>query len=721
MPHGDSLQIADSAALDEACGNAMKLQLGGKAGLAEQLYRAILQAAPNHATANHCLGMLNVQLHRPTDGLPYLRAALNANPELPDYWLGYLEALLQAGEIDEATETLGLARRHGLAGAAVDNFAERLDARLPQPAAVKPAAAQDQPAKLSRADRRREARRARPNDAALLAMIEQRRYAEARVQAGLMTERFPDHGLGWKILGAMLWAEGKTAEALDAMQTSARLMPADAEIHSNLGITLAKLKRFEEADSFLRKALDINPNFAAAHYRQGMSYELQGRYGEAEASLRKAIALRSDSLTVDDEHGYSNLLYLRSYNPEVDAATLFAEHRRFGEDFEAALRASWPRHPNAPDPDRCLKVGLVSGDLRQHAVATFLEPALMRLNLCRSLELHAYSNSAVEDEVSARLRQHVKHWHAIAPLSDPELCEKIMGDRIDILIDLSGHTGLNRLRAFARKPAPIQVSWIGYPGTTGLSAMDYYLTDCNWLPQGQFDASFTEKLVYLSAAAIFRPSQSAPPVNGPPSLTSGCFTFGSFNRLGKINAATVDLWSRLLRALPTAKLLLGGVSLDGKQLELIAQFAAQGIARERLTFHPRCGMDTYLGLHHQVDMCLDTTPYSGGTTTHHAAWMGVPTLTLAGGTPAARQGAGIMLNLGLEAFVAANAADFVAKGDYWTSHPASLAEVRAGLRERSRGSPYQQTEVLVAGLERALRRMWVLWCAKLPASSFAVE
>jgi predicted O-linked N-acetylglucosamine transferase (SPINDLY family) len=719
-PQAQPLPAADSAQLDEACGNAMNLQLTGRGDLAEQIYAAILQAAPAHAVANHCLGMLNVQLLRPANGLPYLRAALNANPELPDYWLGYIEALLQVGEIEDAIETLALARQHGLAGAAADDLAQRLNARLPRRSVVKLRNA-DSPPKPSRAARRREARLTGPEDAALLALVEQRRFDEARTQAAAITAQFPEHGLGWKILGAMLWLAGNSEDALAAMRTSARLMPTDAETHSNLGMILAKIKRFEEGDAYLNKAIEIDPTFAAARYRQGMSYELQGRYAEAAASLRLGIALRSSSLTVDDQHGYSNLLYLLSYDPEIDADALFAEHRRVGEVFEADLRAHRPRHRPPPDQDRRLQVGLVSGDLRNHAVATFLEPVLAHLCHGGKLDLHAYSNCALEDDVTARLRGYVKHWNSIASITDMVLAQKIMDDRIDILIDLSGHTGLNRLRTFARQPAPIQVSWIGYPGTTGLRCMDYCFADRHWLPPGQFDKHFTEKLVYLPADAPFQPHVPSPAVNPLPALATGSLTFGSFNRISKISAAAVRLWSALLRALPETKMILAGMPADGEQGQLIEQFAVNGVARERLTFHGRRGMEEYLELHRQIDICLDTYPYTGGTTTYHALWMGVPTLTLAGPTPAARQGAAIMGQVGLDGFTATDNADFVEKGIYWANHPDALAGVRARLREQCRQSPVLQPRVIVDAFERALRRMWQRWCAGLPPESFEIN
>jgi protein O-GlcNAc transferase len=330
------------------------------------------------------------------------------------------------------------------------------------------------------------------------------------------------------------------------------------------------------------------------------------------------------------------------------------------------------------------------------------------------LSLHAYSNHAIEDAVTQRIKGHFAYWHSIVSLSDEALAEKIRADSIDILIDLSGHTAGNRLLAFARKPGPVQVSWIGYPGTTGLQAVDYFLTDRFCLPPGQFDDQFTEKIVYLPACTPFMPSNEAPLVNALPALNNGFVTFGSFNRLSKLSPSVIALWSQLLRALPDSRIVLGAVPQDGYDA-LIDSFAQEGIVRERLSFHPKCG------LHHQVDICLDTFPYNGGTTIWHALWMGVPTLTLAGNTVAGRSGAAILGNSGLEVFIAHDPADFVQKGLLWSVNLAALSDIRTELRERFTQSAVGQPALIAAGLERALRSMWQRWCDGLPPAVLDVS
>jgi predicted O-linked N-acetylglucosamine transferase (SPINDLY family) len=692
--------------LEESCERAMKLQVAGRLDLAEPIYRSILQLQPAHGTANYCMGMLLVQLRRPADGLPHLLAALNENPKVADYWLGYLEALLLLGDTEQASNGLALARQHGLAGKAAEDFALRLESKIPR--------------KAERASRRREARSIRRQEDAVVDLVKQGRFPEALPLARDMTERFPDYGVGWKIFAAMLWATERQEEALAAMRTSVRLLPQDAEAHNNFGTALNKMRRLDEAENWLLHALRIDPNFAAAHSQLGNSYQLQGRYAEAEVSFRRAIELYPSDFSNDADAPHSGLLFMMNHNPGVDADTLFAEHCRVGAYVERSVRQSRARRAHDNQPDRCLQVGFVSADLRNHAVASFIEPILREWQHNDNLRITVYYTHPTDDAVSARLRGYVTRWFAVFGLSNAQLAQKIADDGIDILIDLSGHTSMHRLAAFAHKPAPVQASWLGYPATTGLQALDYYLADKHFFPPGQFDRHFTEKLVYLPAVWAFQPFDAAPPVNPLPALESGSLTFGSFNRLGKINETTVRLWSQLLQALPSARMMVAGVPLERQHLQLIDWFSAAGIARERLMFHPWSNLETHLALHQQVDIALETTPYTGCTTSNHALWMGVPTLTLAGATPSSRLSAANLGHVGLDEFIAVSPEDFVEKGVYWADHLSALAALRAGLRARWQGSLARQPAFVAAGIEAALRHMWRRWCAGLPAESFEV-
>jgi predicted O-linked N-acetylglucosamine transferase (SPINDLY family) len=671
----------------------MDLQIAGHLDLAEQLYRSILKAQPGHAGAHHGLGLLEIRLQRPAEGLPHLLAALEAKPEIPDYWLGYLEGLRLTGNIDAAAAALALGRQHGLSGRSVDEFALRL-----QPSTVA-------------------THEAEQSEALLLGLVASANSAAALPAARALTERFPQRGLGWKALGALLAVEGKIDEAEAAMRISTSLLPDDAEAYSNLGVTLSKhLQRHAEAALMLQRAIDIDPQRQSAYLDLVDVLKAQSRYEDAEEMLRRAIDLPADRTNPRNAH-YTSWVWLLAHNPAVDAGALFAAHRRAAARLESRA-VSLTRHSNRPDPTRRLKVGLVSADLCEHPVAQLVEPVLAHLSRSPGLELLAYYNNPAEDATTLRLQPHFSRWRQVHALTDAAVAQQITDDGIDVIIDLAGHTAMNRLGALAYKPAPIQVSWIGYPGTTGLHAMDYYLADRHFLPPGLLDAQFTEKLVFLPATLPLLPHQAAPPVGPLPALKTGNLTFGSFVRRAKINPAAIQRWSLLLRALPASRLLIAGVSHELDVPTLSAQFAAEGIDPARLTFHALCAMDHFLELHHQVDLALDSHPYGGGSTTVNALWMGVPTLTVAGPTPAARQAAGVLGRLGLDEFVATDAADFVSKGLDWAGRLHDLAELRTSLRDRCQASAAGQPAIFADALERALRRMWVRWCSGLPPESF---
>lgn len=744
--------------LEEVLRCAAIFHQAGQFQEAESLYQGILRVAPGHPDANYNLGLMAMQLGRPEHGLPYLQAAWESDPSVGQYWLTLTECLLAQGSFEDALMLSNEAMKHGMRTPQVQELRLRakrgLDKTPPSAAVV-----QD-----------------------VLSLFRSACFAELEERTRQILEQYPGWVLGWSVLGAVLNALGKDAEG--ALYRAAKLAPHDAEVLNNLGVFLRKQGRLEEASAHFRMALQFKPGYAEAHYNlgtalldmkqfdealssldlalgirpayaeacncKGLVFKELWRLDEAITNYRKAVEIRPDfvdallnlagslaeqwqtaeTLTVlrraleinpDNVLAYSIWLHTLSQSGDVDPDALFVEHRRFGERFEAPLRSDWREFSNTREPERCLRIGFVSGDLFNHAVASFIEPVLAHFANSSRLELSVYSNHVIEDLVTQRLRGHVKHWYSVAGWSDGLLAEKIRADGIDILFDLSSHNPRNRLLTFARKPAPVQVSWIGYPGTTGLSAMDYYLADRFFLPSGQFDGQFTEKIVRLPAVAPFLPFEDEPPVNVLPALSNGYVTFGSFNRLSKLSQPVIALWSRLLRALPDSRMLLGAMPMDGNYGELIDWFAQEGIAQDRLSFYPRSGMRAYLELHQQVDICLDTFPYTGGTTTCHALRMGVPTLSFAGSTVPGRAAAATLGQVELDDFVALAAEDFVQKGLYWAGNLAALSDCRAALRERFAKSAMGQPAVVAAGVEQALRIMWQRWCAGLLAESFEVS
>jgi predicted O-linked N-acetylglucosamine transferase (SPINDLY family) len=539
--------------------------------------------------------------------------------------------------------------------------------------------------------------------------------ADASVQSYLRAlESNPGQPVIWSNLGNAYQQLGRLNDALASQQAALRHDARLPQAHCNLANVLRDMGRQSEALISYRKAVELDPASAIAQASLGNLLKDIGALEEADRHFRRAIALEPAYHEAHTSH-----LFCLSHDDTVGPVELFSEHRAFGVRFEVPSHRR-VRHANERDPDRTLRVGVVSADLREHPIAYFFEPVLRELRRDRGIALFAYSNHPKQDAATLRMRGQFAHWTSIVGMSDEKLVELIVADGVDIIIDLSGHTAGNRLLALARKPAPIQASWMGYPGTTGLQAIDYYFADRHFLPLEEFGSQFTEKLVHLPASAPFLPEPGSPAVNALPALRSGDVTFGSFNRLSKLSPRVIALWSQLLRAHPNARMLLGAMPQDGQYGQLPEWFAGEGIARDRLEFHARCDPATYLALHHRVDVCLDTFPYTGGTTTAHALWMGVPSLTMAGTTPAGRQGAAILGHVGLEAFIAKDLEDYVRKGMQWVGDLGTLAALRAQMRDRFARSNLARPDVIAEGLQKALRIMWRRWCAGGPPQPIGV-
>lgn len=710
--------------VDEALQAAAHETAAGQPAQAEALYRAVLDLAPGYPDAHFGLGMLARHAGDLATAIPHLTEALQGATDEGRYWLAYIEALIAARQFATATDLLALGRSHGLAGPEVDAFEQQLaTAGAPDPETI---------------------------DAAT-ALFASGRLDEAGYAAQFLTEQFPQHPFGYKLLGGIHHLQGNLLQALESMQVAVQYAPDDAEALSNLGLLLRGAGRLADAQAVLERAVALQADDAHAHNHMALTLLDAGRLSEAHASASTALALDPAhaqagntlamilqhqgraleaveayrSVLARDPHNtdaHSNMLFCMSQVAGIDPEALFAAHRNFGQQIEASLGSPRRDWRNTPDAQRPLHIGFVSGDLRNHAVTPFIEPLLERLANRPGLVLHAYYTHVVHDTVTDRLRTHMAIWRDAAGLDDTTLEALIRADGIDILIDLAGHTAHNRLPVFARKPAPVQASWIGYPGTTGLTAIDYYLTDRFILPPGQYDHLFTEKLVHLPVSAPFQPVADAPDLVPLPALTTGHVTFGSFNRLSKISREVVAAWASLLRAVPSAHLMVAGLPDHGDG-GLLPWFQEEGIAPERLHFKVRSGMFDYLALHNDVDICLDTFPYSGGTTTMHALWMGVPTLTLAGQGAAGRQTACILEHNRLSQFIAHDVEDFVAKGVALSGTPAALAvlaQLRSGMRTPFLLPSSSVLTQVADSVEQALRLMWQRWCAGLPAASFEV-
>ncbi len=653
---------------------ANQLHANGRVQQAQELGERIVRLDPNCESALHLLGLLAMQAGQAEAAAAWFAKATVAHPSNPEHFSNLAAVLITLRRLEPAVEYLA----KGLA------MAPSADAHNNMGAALQ---------KLGR-------------------------FAEAIGHCRQAVQLRPSGVTMWVNLANALGGAGALEESADCYAQALKLEPNNPDALLNFGNLQVKRGEVEEGMQTFLRLLQMGPNNGPTHNNVGNLYQGKGQHAEATQHFRRALALTSGGLQVQI---FNSLLYNLALQETISAADLFQEHAQFAETYEAPLRALWPQHGNSRDPERVLRVGIISGDLRHHAVASFVEPLLVHLAQSTGLKLHAYYNHSEEDAVSLRLKGYFEHWQGVLSMDDENLVKQVQQDGIDILIDLSGHTGLDRLLAFARKPAPIQISWMGYPGTTGLTAMDYYLTDRYFAPVGMLEDQFTEKLVRLPASAPFLPHESAPEVNALPALSNGYLTFGSFNRPNKIGRSVVALWAQLLRALPDARLLLGAMTGGDESPILSGWFPEEGVDTTRLQFFGKGPMTDYLALHHQVDVCLDTFPYNGGTTTWHAVWMGVPTLTLTGKVPASRSGVTVLGHMGLQEFSAATKEEFVAKGVALAKDWQALSQIRNGLRARFAASPVGRPTVIAAGLERALRRMWQQWCEGLPPESFEVD
>jgi predicted O-linked N-acetylglucosamine transferase (SPINDLY family) len=520
----------------------------------------------------------------------------------------------------------------------------------------------------------------------------------------------PDLAEAHKNLGQALLSQGKPAEAAASLQQLVRLQPDLAEVHNFLGRALTAQWHLDEAAACYRQAVRLEPDFAEAHYNLGLALLRQGDAAEAAASFRLAVRLRPTYATA-----HSALLLSLHYGLQADPAALYDEHRRWAGRHAGPLApAETPRSENA-DPQRCLRVGYVSPDFREHPVALFIEPVLA-VHDRRRLHITCYADVARPDEVTRRLQAQTDGWRSIVGVSDEEAAQLIRGDQIDILVDLAGHTGANRLLAFARKPAPIQVAHFGYPDTTGLPTMDYRITDAYADPPGTTERYYTEKLIRLPDVAWCYGPAPGPDVNPPPALDAGHITFGSFNNIPKITGEVIALWARILAAVPDSRLLLLSNGSAWGERRICDAFARCGVDRQRIKIVGRLPRQRYLELYRTVDICLDPFPYNGGVTTCDALWMGVPVISLAGNAYVSRQGVSMLSNLGLPELIAATPDAYVEIAVGLASDLARLRELRATLRERMSRSPLTDAQRFTRGLEEAYRRMWEELLARQPRS-----
>ncbi len=437
-------------------------------------------------------------------------------------------------------------------------------------------------------------------------------------------------------------------------------------------------------------------------------YCLMGRIEEGLAAFDRAIARRPEAVTLQ-----SNRLFVLNYSKKLSPPELFEEHRRWGERHQSKARTPLNTESVILDPEKRLRIGYVSPDFRDHPVAAFLEPVLETHDK-KAFEIFCFDTSpAAEDSVTARLKRSADRWHSVVDLTDQALADTIRKSQIDILVDLSGHTKWNRLLMFALRPSPIQATWLGYLSTTGLTAMDYRITDGYLDPEGETEHLHTETLYRLPHHSCFRPSPQSPPVSALPASTTGYITFGSMNQWPKVSDEVKDAWASLLRHVDRSRLLIvarGGQNPVFRE-HIIGEFVLRGIEATRIRVLPALDFLAFLDLFNEIDISLDPFPYGGGTTTMQSLWMGVPVVTLRGATALARNSVGLLSEVGLKRLVASTPSDYVTAAADFAGNINQLAGVRANLRNRVAASYLTDARQFSENLESAYRSMWRKYCS----------
>ena len=561
---------------------------------------------------------------------------------------------------------------------------------------------------------------------------------EAQRLCRVILQAAPQYTGALHLLGVVTSELGRHEEAIVPLEQAVQLRPDVAAFHSNLGLVYQRAGNLERAAAQQEEAIRLAPAFAGAHFTLGVVRREQGKLDEALAAYREAIRLQPDwvlplnnlaavlaemgrhdeavavyrqvcALQPDSALAHSNLYYALHFGHGDDQELLAREHQRWHEQHALPLARFQRPHSNDADPNRRLRVGYVSTTLYQHAVARFLLPILQHHDR-RQLEVYCYSSGATRDALTDRLRQHADQWREVAALSDERLAELIREDRIDILVDLSMHVGVNRLLVFARKPAPVQVCYLAACSSTGLSTMDYRISDPYMDPPDAPTIYASEETACLPESYwCYCPDDEREPAGTLPALT-GQVTFGCLNNFAKVTPPILSAWREVLLGVPNSRLLLH--ARGGSHCDQVQQlFGDAGIDQNRIEFVGHLPYRDYFHTYQRIDIALDTFPYVGGTTTCDALWMGVPVVSLVGKAPQSRGGLSILSNIGMSELAAYSVEDYVQIAVTLAGDLPRLADLRSGLRQRMQRSPLTDAPRFTRNLEALFRTMWQRWCA----------
>ena len=711
----------------------MSSHQAGRLAEAKPLYLEILSRAPNHVVVLNLLGVLRSQEGDARQAVDLIGRAIALKPDYTEAYYNLGVALKDQGKLAEAAAAYrralklnpNYAAAHNNLGIALEEQGNPKGAETAYRHALKlkPGyaaaynnlgnALKDQDRLEEAVTAYRKALKLNPDFARAhfnlgVALKEQGRPDEEIAAYRKALKLSPDYAAAHNNLGNALRNQGKLVEAMAAYQRSLELDPGLAEAHNNLGSALKDQGKLKEAAEAYHRALALSPDFADAYVNLGIVFKDQGRLEDAVAAHHRALMISPDHAKA---HG--DLLFCMHYDAQTSQSDILAESRRWGEIHQAPCAPDDQSAPNNPDPDRRLRIGYVSPDFREHSVSYFLAPVIAEHDR-GAVEVFCYAEVTRPDDTTARFRDLADGWCSTVGMTDAAVAERIRKDKIDILVDLAGHTANNRLLVFAERPAPVQVTWLGYPNTTGLSTMDYRLTDAIADPEGAADTQHVETLVRLPNGFLcYSPASGAPEIGGTPALATGHVTFGSFNNLPKVTPEVVETWSKILHRVPNSRLVIKSLPLDDAETRMryFGMFGAQEIDAERVELVSWVASTSgHLEAYNKIDIGLDPFPYNGTTTTCEALWMGVPVVSLRGDRHSGRVGASILTRLDLADLVADTTAVYVEKAAELANDLERLSEMRHGLRDQLERSSMCDAPNFARDIEAAYRDMWCQAC-----------
>ncbi len=707
--------MEETATIGSLFASAVGHHQAGRLSAAESVYRQILEMSATHPDANHNLGVIATQLGQAQEGLPFFMAAWESNPENEQYWLSLGECLVTVGRSKDAVKIIQGAISNGLVSIAMEKLLI-----VAQKASEGVGATPKQPPSQKELDE-------------LTSRYHQGRFEESIEFAKSFISRWPLQAMGWNTLVGSYAALNDLQAAEETCERAIKYLPEDASLHSDRGAILCEMGRIKDAEASCRIALELQPERPETMSNLGDILQRLGKLSEAEGLLTRALELKPDYPeahnnlgTVLMDLGYPkeadesyqralacrpgfaktlhNRLFCISYRFDLSAEEIFLQYKSYGEGVAAQMTHSTINHSDwCWDGVRRLRIGYVGPDFRGHACRFFIEPFLREHDQV-DFEVFIYSNMPAEDQHTERLKGYCEHWRDVFRLTDDAAAGQIVADKIDILVDLAGHTAGNRLLLFARKPAPIQVTYMGYDNTTGLKEIDYFLADEQLVPEGS-ESLFTEAIWRLPVSLCYEPPIGLIPEVGPlPALQNGFVTFGSMLRVIRLNDDVIRVWCEILKRVPNSCLRLYQEPFkysDMKQY-FIDRFARFGVDPSRILPEH---MTPHWGGYNSIDIALDSFPNNGGATTLEALSMGVPVLTKRGKVGPGCFGASLLHPVGLSEWIVDTESGYVERAVAAAKDLTALAELRGNLRQRLEASPIQDIKCSTRNLEDAYRAM----------------